>query len=295
MESSFSCPACVSNEWDDVGTHFYWRVEHEPGGIWYWDTEVRIRRKVLFEVWLPEAVVVTLRSRRCRQCGLICYAPRPSEDDLRRKYDYLRAARLESALIEPSPQVEISDYERALAILDVTAPYLASGALVLDVGGGDGRLMRPFVDRGFECFLVDRVDHTRPGVRKLANSLESLSAQPAFDVAVCSHVLEHVASPRQMLQEIHARLRQGGIVYVEVPLEVFFSNARNPIVAEPVEHINFFTPTGIAQVLSVAGFEHDGAQVTWSSYEGRQLPVIRAVGLRPKCAQSGDADQRHLR
>jgi hypothetical protein len=64
---------------------------------------------------------------------------------------------------------------------------------------------------------------------------------------------------------------------VEVPLEAFYNNAWNPIVAEPVEHINFFTPEGVVRILCSAGFESDGAQVGWSSYEGRSLPVIRAV------------------
>jgi SAM-dependent methyltransferase len=280
METTFPCPACFSDAWDDVGTHPYWRAEHEPAGIWRRDHEVRLRRQVLFDVWFPGTAAVTLRSRRCRSCGTICYAPRPTHDDLSRKYEFLRAALVGSPPLEMSSRVEASDQARAAAILAALAPYLPSGAHVLDVGGGDGRLMGPFMERAFDCFLVDRVDHTRPGVRKLADSLEALPAEPAFDAAVCSHVLEHVASPRELLEQIHARLRQGGTAYVEVPLEAFYSNARNPIVAEPVEHINFFTPEAVRQILSGAGFEADGVQVGWSSYEGRPLPVIRAVGVK---------------
>lgn len=288
MLMTFPCPACVSDAWEDVGIHPYWRVEHEPDGIWHNNEEVRLRRQVLFDVWFPDANVVTLKSRRCRVCGTICYAPRPTAADLNRKYRFLRAALTGSPAPAVSPRVEAEDAARAVAILDALAPYIAGQARVLDIGGGDGRLMAPFAERGCECFLVDRVDHTCPGVTKLGASLDELPAEPAFDAAVCSHVLEHVASPGELLEHVHARLRGGGAVYVEVPLEVFHNNAWNPIVAEPVEHISFFTPDAVDRILRGSGFKVGGAQVGWSSYEGRPLPVIRAVGVKPEVPRRAD-------
>ena len=282
MEMTFPCPACVSDAWEDVGTHLYWRVEHEPDGIWHKDDEVRLRRQVLFDVWFPNVNAVTLKSRRCRVCGTICYAPRPTAADLNRKYRFLRAALIGSPAPAMSARVEAADTARAVAILQALAPHIAGHARVLDIGGGDGRLMAPFVERGFECYLVDRVDYTCQGVTKLGDSLEELPAESVFDVAICSHVLEHVASPGELLEHVYARLRNGGVVYVEVPLEVFQNNAWNPIVAEPVEHINFFTPEAVDRILRGSGFTVVGAQVGWSSYEGRPLPVIRAVGVKPE-------------
>jgi hypothetical protein len=79
---------------------------------------------------------------------------------------------------------------------------------------------------------------------------------------------------------------------VEVPLEAFYSNAWNPIVAQPVEHINFFTPEAVQRILSGAGFEADGAHVGWSSYEGRPLPVIRAVGIKREYPHGAGAASR---
>jgi 2-polyprenyl-3-methyl-5-hydroxy-6-metoxy-1,4-benzoquinol methylase len=29
------------------------------------------------------------------------------------------------------------------------------GGSVLDIGGGDGKLLKPFVDEGFHCYVVD--------------------------------------------------------------------------------------------------------------------------------------------
>jgi SAM-dependent methyltransferase len=287
METAFSCPACVSDAWDEVGTHPYWRVEHEPAGIWHRDDEVRLRRRVLFEVWFPGAAVVTLRSRRCRICGMICYAPRPNDAELSSKYRFLRAALAATPVPSLSAIIEAADAARAAAILDALASRVEVPGRVLDVGGGDGRLMTPFADRGFECFLVDQVEHTRPAVRRIGDRIDDVPPDLTFDAAVCSHVLEHVASPRELLELVRDRLRDGGAVYVEVPWEVFHNNAWNPIAVQPVEHINFFTADAVERILHGAGFTVDKAEVGWGSYEGRPLPVIRAVGVKPQAPRPG--------
>ena len=211
---------------------------------------------------------------------MICYAPRPNDAELTSKYRFLRAALAATPALSSSAPVEASDAARAAAILDYLGPCIEGPGRVLDVGGGDGRLMTPFADRGFECFLVDQVDYTRPAVRRLGDRVEDVPANLAFDVVVCSHVLEHVASPRELLKLVRDRLRAGGAVYVEVPWEIFHNNAWNPIAAEPVEHINFFTLNAVERILHGSGFSVDKTEVGWSSYEGRPLPVIRAVGIK---------------
>lgn len=286
MEMMFSCPACASDAWEDVGTHLYWRVEHEPGGIWHSNEEVRARRQVLFEVWFPQADCVTLKSRRCQICGTVCWAPRPTEAELTWKYNFLREARASSPASFKLSPIADSDAARATAIHDLLAPCVESPAKVLDVGGGDGRLMTAFAQRGFECFLVDQVDSTHPFVKKLGDRVSEVSAELSFDAAVCSHVLEHVSSPRELLAFVCDRLRVGGAVYIEVPWEVFHSNAWNPISAEPVEHISFFTCDAIERMLHGTGFSVLSVVLDWSSYEGEPLPVIKAVGIKPETAPS---------
>lgn len=282
MEMTFPCPACLSDAWAEIGIHRYWRTEHEPGGVWYRDEEVRLRRQVLFDVWFPEAAAVILRSRRCSICGMICYAPRPDNAELTSKYDFLGAAMPGSPTPGTSGLVEAADAARASGILEALTPHLAGEGSVLDVGGRDGRLMAPFADRGFKCFLVDQMEHVRPGVRKLGDRMDDVPAHLTFDAAVCSHVLEHVAAPRELLELIHDRLRSGGVVYVEVPHEVFYNNVWNPIVVQPVEHINFFTLDALEKILSGSGFTVEKAGVGLSSYDGQPLPVIRAVGVKPE-------------
>jgi len=281
MQTAFPCPACAADDWDEVGAHPYWREQHEPGGVWHHDPQVRILRRVLFEVWFPGAEAVTLKSQRCCACGTTCYAPRPTDAELAAKYRFMRAAEVFSPYPSPSEAELAADAERAAMIFEALCPYLEERGRVLDVGGAHGRLMAPFVSRGFDCFLVDQVERTAPGVRKIGDRIEDVPANLRFDVAVLSHVLEHVASPLDMLKCVCEHLREGGAVYVEVPWEVFRNNAWNPIVIDPVEHVNFFTLDAIGRMLRRSGFKVEEPLFGWSSYGGNRLPVIRAVGVKP--------------
>jgi len=38
-----------------------------------------------------------------------------------------------------------------------------------------------------------------------------------YDVIFCSHVLEHISQPQQVLERLVTKLRAGGVIYVEVP------------------------------------------------------------------------------
>ena len=51
------------------------------------------------------------------------------------------------------------------------------------------------------------------------NRLESLAALPdaAYDAVICSHVLEHLAEPYHVVAALAAKVRPGGVIFVEVP------------------------------------------------------------------------------
>jgi ubiquinone/menaquinone biosynthesis C-methylase UbiE len=72
-----------------------------------------------------------------------------------------------------------------------------------------------------------------------------------FDLAVLSHVVEHVEHPRTLLYEAR---RIAPYVFVEVPLE---DNLRLPHNYLPTElgHINFYSPRSIRNLLQSSGFE----------------------------------------
>jgi len=66
-----------------------------------------------------------------------------------------------------------------------------------------------------------------------------------FDVAILSHVIEHVEHPRQVLYEAS---RVATYVFIEVPLQDTL-RLPNDFVLDPVGHINFYSRKGIRRLV----------------------------------------------
>lgn len=94
-----------------------------------------------------------------------------------------------------------------------------SGALMLDVGGGPGYFARAFEARGATYVSVDadagemRLHGREPGPRTvLATGTALPFADGSFDVVYSSNVLEHVADPWRMADEMVRVTRPGGTI-----------------------------------------------------------------------------------
>ena len=76
-------------------------------------------------------------------------------------------------------------------------------------------------------------------------------ADAQFDLAILSHVVEHVEHPRKLLYEAARVARH---VFVEVPLE---HNLRLPrdFVADRLGHINVYSATSVRRLLQSCGLD----------------------------------------
>ena len=91
------------------------------------------------------------------------------------------------------------------------------GATVVDVGGGPGYFARAFAKRGAYYIGIELDGPTdlpaeAAAVRASADRLPVRSA--SVDVAYCSNVLEHVASPWAVADELVRVTRPGGTVFI---------------------------------------------------------------------------------
>jgi SAM-dependent methyltransferase len=198
------------------------------------------------------------------------YAPRPSAADLDAKYKFLGLLSSQSKL----PVPESADRWRSRKLFRVLFPLLERFSNVLDFGGGDGRLMRDLVAEGYRCFTVDWSEKVVEGVNRLGTTLEDLPVDTRFDAIVASHVVEHIAEPRAVLERLRGHLVPDGILYVEVPLEIW---RRVPYMTEPVTHVNFFVPESLKALLGYAGYAVLACTIGTTRYGESPTPVIRAV------------------
>lgn len=271
-----TCPVCGEQHWRLLGSRTYRLVDIDKQNPY-----VQRRFRVLFEIWFRGADEVLVTSRLCESCGFVLYTPRPSADDLDAKYRFLTSLGAD----QDAPSVDSPiERQRARLLFRYCRKYLPSvgQARILDFGGGDGRLMGEFVARGHHCFLVDYYERAIPGVDRLGTILADIPAGAKFDLIVCSHVIEHVANPLQMVSELKQHLDSQGILYVEVPMEVW---GRDPLHEEPVTHVNFFTPSSLRLLLERAGMSVFSSRLGSCPYPGMRMELVIRAG-----AMQGDAD-----
>lgn len=139
--------------------------------------------------------------------------------DIRRSFELLRSFRYE--------QTEPDRFYHRLAADDVgqLARYAAlGGALVLDVGGGPGHPRAEFERRGAQYRLLDRdvtelYSRGHPGPAGcLADGLDLPVRTGAVDIAFSCNVVEHVAEPELLADEMLRVTRPGGTVYLHYTL-----------------------------------------------------------------------------
>ena len=138
---------------------------------------------------------------------------------------------------------------------------------MIDIGCGGGYLLIDLQRRGFDCLGIDFNEHLvklateRYGVPARVERLENLLALgERFDLALLSHVLEHVETPIELLTNIHEILNPEGLVVIEVPNRNWYSLGHSLHRGTcdwnnyPPHHITFWSTAALAGALRLAGF-----------------------------------------
>ena len=276
MISAPRCPVCDSARWQTLGKRTW-----KSSDFARLDPILQRRLRVLYEVWCPGSEEFTATSELCQECGMVIYAPRPTAEDIDAKYRFL---------VNQGPDKSVapigSEYSRIRqkSLYDCLSPRLplTTGNRLLDFGGGDGRLMRHFTERGDVGYVVDYVRETVPGVTKLGDTLEQVDPQEKFTGIISSHVLEHVAEPLAILKQLVSHLAPEGRIFIELPMEIW---KKPPLHPEPVTHVNFFTAESLHYMMVRAGLELEFCRTEGITLPGRNDAVIRAVGHLAKVPQ----------
>jgi SAM-dependent methyltransferase len=196
----------------------------------------------------------------CRDCGAGFADDIPDQSAFDRyyrdlsKYEYHQRDGAESEF----------DRRRLAIIADIIAPFIpGTDARILDVGCATGRLLALLRDKGFPN--VHGLDPS-PSCAAAAERLYQIPVRTTtlshlhesgemFDVVILVGVLEHITDLDTALREVHDVLSPRGIVYVEVPDALKFADWPNaPFQDFSTEHINFFSPVSLGNLMTRHGF-----------------------------------------
>jgi SAM-dependent methyltransferase len=134
---------------------------------------------------------------------------------------------------------------------------------ILEIGAGEGSILKKLSDLGFgEKLHAIEISPTgieaisKRGISRLVECLlfDGYSipyGDRRFDLAILSHVIEHVEFPRKLIYEA-ARVAE--YVFIEVPLEDTVRLGRD-FVPDNVGHINFYSPKTIRRLGQTCNLE----------------------------------------
>ncbi len=141
---------------------------------------------------------------------------------------------------------------------------------ILEIGSGEGAILQELSDRRFSESLYS-LEISKSAVETIKkrniNSLVECGlfdgynipyGDNKFDLAILSHVVEHLEHPRKMLYEA---TRVAKYVFVEVPLE---DNLRlkPDYVFDGVGHINYYSLKTIRRLVQTSGMEIVSQKIT---------------------------------
>ncbi len=163
--------------------------------------------------------------------------------------------------------------------------------VILDIGAGEGSLIQELARLHFakELYALE-ISESGVGIIR-SRGIEGIKEvqvfdgysipyeDDRFDLAILTHVIEHVEYPRQLLHEAG---RVAKNVFVEVPLE---DTVRASKEFRPTRtgHINFYSYKNIRKLLQTCGFDIISQETTNVSYathkfaSGRKAPFIYAL------------------
>jgi ubiquinone/menaquinone biosynthesis C-methylase UbiE len=142
-------------------------------------------------------------------------------------------------------------------------------ASILEIGAGEGAILSRLSELGFgeRMHALEISPSGAAAIRSreipnvVACDLYDGTTVPygegTFDLAILSHVIEHVEHPRQLLYEAS---RVARYVFVEVPLEDTLRLPRD-FVLSSVGHINFYSRKGIRRLLQSCNLRVLGEKV----------------------------------
>ena len=215
--------------------------------------------------------------------GYLRVQPTPSAEEIERFYaqefysgDYRRFN--DSSLEAQTEDRAWLDARRADVVADIEhlLGRKASEVSLLDVGCGWGQALLFFREQGLRCSGFDPVPEAVAYAVKRGLDVRNAGFQTldvfgrSFDAITLFNVLEHLASPDEVLARLRELLVPGGLLFVDVPNEYnAFQTAGRELHGLPEwwvcppGHLNYFSSESLARLLAGVGFEVVAAEASF--------------------------------
>ncbi len=225
---------------------------------------------------------VEVRTVICKNCGIAYVNPQIDETELHNLYATNYAdTRLNLPDEKVLQRMEAMAEER-WKWLEKRAHVNGNAGRVLDMGCSAGSLLNVFQKNGWDAYGVEPTPHyaelarKRYGLKVTIGFLEdsSLSAD-YFDMVTLTQTLEHLADPTRALNQLWSLLKDGGLIYIDVPNIVKPKHFR----FFEAPHLYTFSPTTLSLLLRKTGLEPIYVENGWD---------IRALARKGNLADNID-------
>lgn len=161
---------------------------------------------------------------------------------------------------------------------------------ILDYGAGSGHFLDLFATIFYKELCLNNIEfynydigvaetpevNSAPKPRFIADRGKIEEIAP-FDVICCSDVLEHIADPLGFTKQMSNLLKEGGIMFLEVPLELTGLRKQTG----PSFHISFFTRNSLGNLLRYSGMSKISVYSdAFSSYRGGPCSICNGIGIK---------------
>jgi FkbM family methyltransferase len=196
----------------------------------------------------------------CRNCGFAYADELPSQAEFDEYYGRMSKYEYQDESGKESP-LELGRFRPIVAMIRRVCP--SPDTRILDVGCSTGGLLALLKEEGYKN--VRGLDPS-PVCVQAAKRLYDIEVtngavgdcrfpSGSFDLLILSSVLEHLRDLRPILARLHELLAADGLLLVRVPDATRFADEDDaPFQQFSTEHVNFFSPASLTNLIASAGF-----------------------------------------
>jgi FkbM family methyltransferase len=176
---------------------------------------------------------------------------------------------------------------KAQHVVDLSAGRGIKPVIVLEVGAGDGAILKKLSDLGFGeqlhaleisasgVEIIRKQNIPRLKSCTVFNGYELPFEDHSVDLVILSHVIEHVEYERVLLREIH---RVSRYQVMEIPLDFHNLSPAFHFLGPSYGHINAHSPASFRFLLATEGFSLLGDSLGRGSYELKEYDFFENHG-----------------